>query len=174
VTWNFSSQGAPHETLADKIARQDRLEENQKMGRPRDFGAAPNRVDVPDWAKQLDPSEKGAWVLRFSSDDGTWVLFTSTKGIIRSGNLITIWIRWEQSTRQRSMSGPGFMSFVERVQFDCKNLRARTLKLTTYGERNLSGISQSIEVDPGVATWKSVIPGTQGESNLNLACTDSD
>ena len=167
VTENPSGPEAHHQTLAEKVVAEDRMEEESLAGIHHHHS-----LDDIDWTKYLDPLAGGGWDLRYKGIDGSWALFTSDKRKRRVGQLVTIWLRWEQSVQQKSPTGVIFLSYLEKIEYDCTNEQVRTLAQTIYPESNLGGNPQTLEVDPKTVRWASIIPGTQGETNFHIACAD--
>jgi hypothetical protein len=160
------SAGSQFQPLQDKVAAQDKAEEASRTGNAQ-------RLDpgATDWIKYLDPVPAGGWVFRGSAGDGSWALFTSKHQRKRIGQVVTLWLRWEQFEQQTGPAGIHFMSYIEKVEYDCGNDRARTLAQITYPKNNLKGDANNREFDPKTSAWELIAPGTQGENNLQFACT---
>jgi hypothetical protein len=167
VTESPSGPETYHQTLAEMVAAEDRMEGESLAGIHRYHS-----LDDIDWTKYLDSVAGGGWVLRYKGVDGSWALFTSDKRERRIGQVVTLWLRWEQAEQQISPTGAIFLSYLEKVEYNCTNERVRTLVQTIYPENNLSGNPQTVEVDPKTVHWASIIPGTQGETNFHAACAD--
>ena len=123
-----------------------------------------------DWVNGLDPMPAGGWERRLADENGTWALFTSTHQRNRTGQIITIWQRWEFLLDQTSSNAASYRSSVEKNQFDCVHAMARSLSAAYYRDNNLNGDQRSVEVGPKAAAWYSIIPGTIGEQNFKQEC----
>jgi hypothetical protein len=88
----------------------------------------------------------------------------------RSGRLITAWLRQEYPEPQRNSAGEIYFSYVEKIQFDCANERARALLIIYYSENNIAGSETSEATDVKQAVWVPIVPGTQSENIYQWAC----
>lgn len=161
------TEDAVHQTLAEKVAAEDRADQESRMGIHHH-----STIDIIDWTKLLDPLAGAGWIFRYTGVDKSWALFTSNRENWRTGQIVSLWLRWEQDRQQINPSGVAFLSYVENVEYDCMNERVRTLTQFTYPENNTHGNAQTIEVDPKMARWRPIVPGTQGEDNFHIACSD--
>jgi hypothetical protein len=87
--------------------------------------------------------------------------------------VVTLWLRWEQFEQQVTPAGVIYTSYLEKVEYDCGNVRARTLAQITYPKKNLKGAPNELEFDPKTAAWVSIAPGTQGENDFQFACAQN-
>lgn len=128
------------------------------------------RKDPMAWARTLDPMAAGGWEFRTVAPDGTWAVFSTLHQIKRSGKVVTAWLRQEFPEVQRSDDAGAYLSYVEKVQYDCANDRLKPLLVIYYAGNNLSGSQQSQENDAKHTNWTPVVPGTQSETLYHWAC----
>jgi hypothetical protein len=126
-------------------------------------------ADPMSWVGSLNPMTAGGWQFRGVAPDGSWASYSTEHQMKRSGRLITVWLREEYPEPQRT-SGDVYLSFVEKIQYDCANERARVFLIIYYSENNLTGSQQSEPTDVKQAAWVPIVPGTQSENVYQWAC----
>ncbi|HEX3949608.1 MAG TPA: surface-adhesin E family protein [Steroidobacteraceae bacterium] len=132
---------------------------------------AARKADPMAWVKTLNPLGAGGWQFRSVAPDGSWASFSTEHQLKRSGHLVTAWLRQEYPEPQRSNSGGIYLSYVEKLQYDCANERARALLIIYYSENNISGSEESDATDVKQAVWVPIVPGTPSENIYQWACT---
>src|SRR5271169_5193180 len=108
---------------------------------------AARKADPMSWVRTLNPLTAGGWQFRSVAPDGSWASFSTEHQLKRSGHLVTAWLRQEYPEPQRSSSGNIYFSYVEKIQYDCKDERARALLIIYYSENNISGSEESDATD---------------------------
>jgi hypothetical protein len=131
---------------------------------------AARKSDPMAWVHSLNPLTAGGWQFRAVAPDGSWASFTTEHQLKRSGHLVTAWLREEYPEAQRSGSGGVYLSYVEKIQYDCANERARALLIIYYSENNITGSEESDATDIKQAVWVPIVPGTPGENSYQWAC----
>jgi hypothetical protein len=131
---------------------------------------AARRADPMAWVRTLNPLTAGGWQFRSVAPDGSWASFSTDHQLKRSGHLITVWLREEYPEPQRSGGGETYMSYVQKIQYDCANERARALLIVYYSENNITGSEASEATDVKQAAWVPIVPGTHSESVYQWAC----
>jgi hypothetical protein len=131
---------------------------------------AARKADPMAWVRTLNPMSAGGWQFRGVAPDGSWASYSTLHQLKRSGHLITAWLRQEYPEQQRSSSGDLYMSYVEKIQYDCANERARALLIIYYAENNITGSEQSEATEIKQAAWVPIVPGTQSENVYQWAC----
>jgi hypothetical protein len=129
------------------------------------------KADPMLWVKTLSPMTEGGWQFRSVASDGSWAVFSTEHQMKRSGHLVTVWLRQEYPEPQRSSGGDIYFSNVEKIQYDCAKERGRPLLVIYYAENNIGGAQQSDEMDPKLAGWDAVVPGTQNDAIYQWACS---
>jgi hypothetical protein len=131
---------------------------------------AARKADPMAWVRTLNPLAEGGWQFRSVAPDGSWASFSTEHQLKRSGHLVTAWLREEYPEPQRNSSGNVYFSFVEKIQYDCKDERARALLIIYYSENNISGSEESDATDVKQAVWVPIVPGTPSENIYQWAC----
>jgi len=131
---------------------------------------AARRADPMAWVGTLNPLAAGGWQFRSVAPDGSWASFSTQHQLKRSGHLVTAWLRQEYPEPQRSNNGGIYLSYVEKIQYDCANERARALLIIYYSENNITGSETSEATDVKQAAWVPIVPGTQSENIYQWAC----
>ena len=144
---------AAQKAQADELARQ----------------RAARKADPMAWVRTLDPMSSGGWEFRTVAPDGSWAIFSTTHQMLRSGSVISVWLRREYAEPQRG-SGAPYLSFVEKVQFDCKKVQTRVLVVIYYAANNIQGSSETETSEPKDTPWSVIVPGTKEESTSQWAC----
>ncbi len=147
--------------LAEQKARAERLAADR----------AARRADVMAWVHSLDPMTSGGWEFRAAAADAAWAAFSTGHQLERSGSMVMVWLRQEFAEPQQDPHGGTYLSFVQKVEFDCQKNRVRAHLLIYYGDNNLRGVTQSMELDPKQTPWGPIVPGTLDESNFQWACS---
>jgi hypothetical protein len=132
---------------------------------------AARKADPMSWVHTLNPLSAGGWQFRSVAPDGSWASYSTEHQLKRSGHLVTAWMRQEYPEPQRSNSGNLYLSYVEKIQYDCANERARALLIIYYSENNITGSEESDATDVKEALWVPIVPGTPGENIYQWACT---
>jgi hypothetical protein len=145
---------------ADEKARADRLAAQR----------AARRADPMSWVRTLNPLAAGGWQFQSVAPDGSWASFGTEHQLKRAGHLVTAWLRQEYPEPQRSNSGGIYLSYVEKIQYDCGNERARALLIIYYSENNITGSEESDATDVKQAVWVPIVPGTPSENIYQWAC----
>jgi hypothetical protein len=148
------------QTQADEKARAEKLAAQR----------AARMADPMAWVRTLNPLAGGGWKFRSVASDGSWASFSTEHQLKRSGHLVTAWLRQEYPEPQRSNSGGIYLSYVEKIQYDCGNERARALLIIYYSENNITGSEESEATDIKQAVWVPIVPGTPGENIYQWAC----
>jgi hypothetical protein len=131
---------------------------------------AARKADPMAWVRTLNPMTAGGWQFRAVAADGSWASFSTERQMKRSGHLVTAWLRQEYPEPQRSDGGSVYFSYVEKLQYDCANERARALLIIYYSENNITGSEESNATDVKQAVWVPIVPGTPGENIYQWAC----
>jgi hypothetical protein len=131
---------------------------------------AARKADPMSWVRTLAPLAAGGWQFRSVAPDGSWASFSTEHQLKRSGHLVTAWLREEYPEPQRSNGGGIYFSYVEKMQFDCANERARAFLIIYYSENNLTGSEESDATDVKQAVWVPIVPGTPSENIYQWAC----
>jgi len=84
------------------------------------------------------------------------------------GRLITVWLREEYPEPSETPAATSTSGYVEKIQYDCANERARALLIIYYSENNITGSETSEATDVKQAAWVAIVPGTQSENSLSL------
>jgi len=131
---------------------------------------AARKADPMAWVRTLNPLAAGGWQFRSVAPDGSWASFSTEHQMKRSGHLVTAWLREEYPEPQRSNGGGVYLSYVEKIQYDCANERARALMIIYYSENNITGSEESEATDVKQAAWVPIVPGTPSDTIYEWAC----
>jgi hypothetical protein len=163
------AQTPEQQKMWDEQRAQRQLDDKAKMEKLAAQRAA-RKADPMAWVHTLNPLSDGGWQFRSVAPDGSWASFSTEHQLKRSGHLVTAWLREEYPEPQRSDSGNPYMSYVEKIQYDCTNERARALLIIYYSENNIAGSQESDATDIKQAVWVPIVPGTPSENIYQWAC----
>src|SRR4029077_12484112 len=158
-----AAQTPEQQKMWDAQRAQAQAEEKTKSERLAAQRAA-RKADPMAWVRTLNPLSTGGWQFRSVAPDGSWASFSTEHQLKRSGHLVTAWLREEYPEPQRSNSGGIYLSYVEKIQYDCANERARALLIIYYSENNITGSEESDATDVKQAVWVPIVPGTPSEN----------
>lgn len=130
---------------------------------------AARKAEPMAWVRTLDPMGSGGWDFRTVAPDGSWAIFSTTHQMTHSGSVVSVWLRREYAEPQRGGGAP-YLSFVEKVQFDCRKVQTRVLVVVYYAANNIQGSSESETAEPKDTPWSVIVPGTKEESTFQWAC----
>jgi hypothetical protein len=163
------AQTPEQQKMWDEQRAQRQLDEKSRMEKLAAQRAA-RKADPMAWVHTLNPLSDGGWQFRSVAPDGSWASFSTEHQLKRSGHLVTAWLREEYPEPQRSESGNIYQSYVEKIQYDCANERARALLIIYYSENNIAGSQESDATDIKQAVWVPIVPGTPSENVYQWAC----
>jgi hypothetical protein len=163
------AQTPEQQKLWDEQRAQRQLDEKSRMEKLASQRAA-RKADPMAWVRTLNPLADGGWQFRSVAPDGSWASYSTEHQLKRSGHLVTAWLREEYPEPQRSENGNIYLSYVEKIQYDCANERARALLIIYYSENNIAGSQESDATDIKQAVWVPIVPGTPSENIYQWAC----
>jgi hypothetical protein len=163
------AQTPEQQKMWDEQRAQRQLDDKARMEKLAAQRAA-RKADPMAWVHTLNPLSDGGWQFRSVAPDGSWASFSTEHQLKKSGHLVTAWLREEYPEPQRSDSGNPYMSYVEKIQYDCSNERARALLIIYYSENNIAGSQESDATDIKQAVWVPIVPGTPSENVYQWAC----
>ncbi|HTV78912.1 MAG TPA: surface-adhesin E family protein [Steroidobacteraceae bacterium] len=124
------------------------------------------------WKSALDPLTAGGWVLISDGPlDNPSVVYASTHNVLRDGNVVTAWIRWEYSRIQAEIYPLHYQSAVTHEQLDCDARSYRRAAVFYYRRNNLEDKALQFTALDDDTTWRLAIPGSEADAMLNWACT---
>lgn len=129
-------------------------------------------VAAPTWKSVLDPLPAGGWT--YVSDgpvENPSAVFASMHSIMRNGNVVTAWMRWEFARPQAEVYPLHYLSAVTREELDCDARAYRRVAVVYYARNNLQEKGPSFTALKDDTTWKQAIPGSESDAMLNWGCT---
>jgi len=138
---------------------------------PATVAVAPPAAPAAPWKSVLDPLPAGGW--KYISDgpaENPSSVYASTHNVLRDGNLVTAWMRWEFSHPQAEVYPLHYLSAVTREQLDCGSRSYRRAAVIYYTRNNLQEKGPSFTALDDDTTWKQAIPGSEADAMLNWGC----
>jgi hypothetical protein len=120
------------------------------------------------WLQTVEPA---GWEYLTATDDTVWFVRSAVQP---ASGLRRVWIRSENANPTnegffKSAGGTFFVSgSVSLQEVDCSEQKQRTLQITYYEKRNMSGETSSRTSEK--PSWSYSAPGTVGESWARWAC----
>jgi hypothetical protein len=132
---------------------------------------APLPQSAPSWKSVLEPLDAGGW--KYISDgpaENPSSVFASSHAIMRNGNVITAWMRWEFARPQADVYPLHYLSAVTREELDCDARSYRRAEVVYYTGNNLQQKGPSFTALNDDTNWKQAIPGSEADAMLNWGC----
>lgn len=134
--------------------------------------AASAPTSEPSWRSALDPLTAGGW--KYLSDgpaENPSAVYASSHSVMRNGNVVTAWIRWEFARPQADVYPLHYQSAVTREELDCDARAYRRSEVVYYTRNNLREKGPAFTALNDDTNWKQAIPGTEPDAMLNWGCT---
>ena len=89
----------------------------------------------------------------------------------RSGNLVKMWTMHDYKQPYEISGGPSFSTLQDFDEYDCKEELVRTLsRVILSGNMGKGKVIASLNDSSQFGGWKSMPPGSIGQSILKIAC----
>jgi hypothetical protein len=88
--------------------------------------------------------------------------------IVKDGNIVKMWSLVDCKAVSYFIGGSPFISIKSHEEFDCKEKKLRTLAYSLYAGKMGGGEVVFSDSNPG--KWEPVLPDSQMEGFLNIAC----
>lgn len=167
------SQAGDEPDLTPQQRRERAFAESSPSDQEPPLGAEAVRAPAPSeaelWAASINPLPNGGWLYIGSLADDAGFFFASTHNVVRSGAVVTIWIRWEYREEQSSSAYVKYRSSVAREDIDCARQAVKILTISLYPKNNMDGTATSYVYEQK-ARWDPSVPGTVGEFLSNWVC----
>lgn len=127
---------------------------------------------APSWKSVLDPLDLGGWAyISDGPSENPSAVYASTHNVLRNGNVVTAWMRWEFARPQAEVYPLHYLSAVTREELDCDARSYRRSAVIYYTRNNLQEKGPSFTSLNDDTTWKVAIPGSEPDAMLNWGCS---
>ena len=103
-----------------------------------------------------------------TASSGDFDDYADLSTIRKSGSTAKMWTLKDFKKAQTEPSGKSYFSTIARDEFDCNEEKIRSLSLHCYSGNMKNG--DIVWSDDSSGEWRSIIPGSTGETRLKIAC----
>ena len=114
----------------------------------------------------VSTSALAEWVEVGKSDMVT--AYVSSTSIKKKGSKVKMWHMQDYLNENYTSDGQAYLSTKQQSEFDCSAEKVKRISFVWYSGK--MGEGNSIIIDNEQGKWVPVVPGSQGEVLLNIAC----
>ncbi len=104
-----------------------------------------------------------------NASDNAFNLHLNMGEVINSGNNAKMWVMYDSTAAQSLTSGEEYLSVKMLNEYDCKEMKSRTIFYSWHSENKGAGISISTKDSPK-AKWEPILPRSDGKISQRIAC----
>ena len=109
------------------------------------------------------------WMQIPNASDNAFNLHLNMEEVTNSGNKAKMWVMYDSTSAQALASGEKYLSVKMLNEYDCKEIKSRTIFYSWHSENMGAGISISTKDSPK-AKWKPIPPRSDGKISQRIAC----
>ena len=109
------------------------------------------------------------WMQIPNASDNSFNLHLNMEEVTNSGNKAKMWVMYDSTSAQALTSGEKYLSVKMLNEYDCKEIKSRTIFYSWHSENMGAGISISTKDSPK-AKWKPILPRSDGKISQRIAC----
>ena len=109
------------------------------------------------------------WMQIPNASGNVFNLHIDMEEVIKSGNKAKMWVMYDSTSAQALASGEKYLSVKMLNEYDCKEIKSRTIFYSWHSENMGAGISISTKDSPK-AKWKPILPRSDGKISQRIAC----
>jgi hypothetical protein len=109
------------------------------------------------------------WMQIPNASDNAFNLHLNMEEVTNSGNKAKMWVMYDSTSAQSLASGEKYLSVKMLNEYDCKEIKSRTIFYSWHSENMGAGISISTKDSPK-AKWKPILPRSDGKISQRIAC----
>jgi hypothetical protein len=109
------------------------------------------------------------WMQIPNASDNAFNLHLNMEEVINSGNKAKMWVMYDSTSPQALTSGEKYLSVKMLNEYDCKEIKSRTIFYSWHSENMGAGISIRTKDSPK-AKWKPIPPRSDGKISQRIAC----
>jgi hypothetical protein len=117
----------------------------------------------------ISSSASAEWMQIPNASGNVFNLHIDMEEVIKSGNKAKMWVMYDSMTTQELTSGEKFLSVKMLYEYDCKEMKSRTLFYSWHSENMGTGISIGTRNVPE-AEWRPIVPRSDGRISQRIAC----
>ena len=109
------------------------------------------------------------WMQIPNASDNAFNLHLNMGEVINSGNKAKMWVMYDSTAAQSLTSGEEYLSVQMLNEYDCKEIKSRTIFYSWHSENMGAGTSIRTKDSPK-AKWKLIPPRSDGKISQRIAC----
>ena len=109
------------------------------------------------------------WMQIPNASDNTFNLHLNMGEVINSGNKAKMWVMYDSTSAQALTSGEKYLSVKMLNEYDCTEIKSRTIFYSWHSEHMGAGISIRTKDSPK-AKWELIPPRSDGKISQRIAC----
>ena len=109
------------------------------------------------------------WMQIPNASDNAFNLHLNMGEVINSGNNAKMWVMYDSTAAQSLTSGEEYLSVKMLNEYDCKEIKSRTIFYSWHSENMGAGISIRTKDSPK-AKWEPILPRSDGKISQRIAC----
>ena len=109
------------------------------------------------------------WMQIPNASDNAFNLHLNMGEVINSGNKAKMWVMYDSTAAQSLTSGEEYLSVKMLNEYDCKEMKSRTIFYSWHSENMGAGTSIRTKDSPK-AKWKLIPPRSDGKISQRIAC----
>ena len=109
------------------------------------------------------------WMQIPNASDNAFNLHLNMEKVTISGNKAKMWVMYDSTSAQALTSGEKYLSVKMLNEYDCKEIKSRTIFYSWHSGNMGAGISISTKDSPK-AKWKPIPPRSDGKISQRIAC----
>jgi len=109
------------------------------------------------------------WMQIPNASDNAFNLHLNMEEVTNSGNKAKMWVMYDSTSAQALASGEKYLSVKMLNEYDCKEIKSRTIFYSWHSENMGAGTSIRTKDSPK-AKWNLIPPRSDGKISQRIAC----
>ncbi len=109
------------------------------------------------------------WMQIPNASDNAFNLHLNMEEVTNSGNKAKMWVMYDSTSAQALISGEKYLSVKMLNEYDCKEIKSRTIFYSWHSGNMGAGTSIRTKNSPK-AKWKPIPPRSDGKISQRIAC----
>ena len=109
------------------------------------------------------------WMQIPNASDNAFNLHLNMEEVTNSGNKAKMWVMYDSTSAQALASGEKYLSVKMLNEYDCKEIKSRTIFYSWHSGNMGAGTSIRTKDSPK-AKWKLIPPRSDGKISQRIAC----
>ena len=109
------------------------------------------------------------WTYLTSSSDGNIDFYVDVTAIRKKGNVAKMWLIYDYKSPQKEADGKSYSSQKVFSEYDCVEIRSRTLSITAFSG-NIGRGTVVLTEQYDNSKWRDIVPDSVGTTEWEVAC----